>query len=78
MNHESDMTHDSDLGALLPETLSDEAAFALVEALYAMVGALEGIYFAQIRRHVASLDRSAQPDLFDDLTDHSENDPPPF
>jgi hypothetical protein len=78
MNHESDMTHDSDLGALLPETLSDEAAFALVEALYAMVGALEGIYFAQIRRHVASLDRSVQPDLFDNLGDHSENDPLPF
>ena len=49
----------------VPETLSDEAAFALVEALYAMVGALESIYFVQIRRHVASLDRSAQPDLFD-------------
>lgn len=65
MNHESDLSQESDLRALLPETLSDEAAFALVEALYAMVGALEGIYFAQIRRHVASLHRCAQPDLFD-------------
>jgi hypothetical protein len=78
MNHESEMSQESDLRALLPETLSDEAAFALVEALYAMVSALEGIYFAQIRRHVASLDRSAQPHLFDDLGDHSENDPLPF
>jgi len=59
------MSCESDLRALLPETLSDEAAFSLVEALYAMAGALEGIYFAQIRRHLASLDRSVQPDLFD-------------
>lgn len=59
------MNHESDMRALLPETLSDEAAFALVEALHAMVGALEGIYYAQIRRHVASLDRCAQPDPFD-------------
>ncbi len=78
MNHESDKSHESDLRALLPETLSDEAAFALVEAIYAMVGALESIYFAQIRRHVASLDRSAQPDLFGDLGDHPENNPLPF
>jgi len=65
MNPESDRSLESDLRAWLPETLSDEAAFALVEALYAMVGALEGIYYTQIRRHVARLDRSAQPDLFD-------------
>ena len=78
MNHESDMSLESDLRALLPETLSDEAAFVLVEALYAMVGALEGIYFVQIRRYVASLDRSAQPDLFDDLAHHPDNDTPPF
>ncbi len=72
------MSCESDLRALLPQTLSDEAAFSLVEALYAMAGALEGIYFAQIRRHVASFDRSAQPDLFDDLSEHPENDPLPF
>ena len=78
MNHQTDMNQESDLRALLPETLSDEAAFALVEALYAMVGALEGIYFVQIRRHVASLDRSAQLDLFDDLADQRENGPLPF
>ena len=78
MNHESDMSQESDLRALLPETLSDEAAFTLVEALYVMLGALEGIYFAQIRRHAASLDRPAQPDLFDDLRDHRVNDPLPF
>ena len=72
------MSCESDLRTLLPETLSDEAAFSLVEALYAMAGALEGIYFAQIRRHLVGLDRSAQPDLFDELTDHPENDPPPF
>jgi hypothetical protein len=78
MNHDSDMSHESDLRALLPETLSGEAAFALVEALYATVGALEGIYFVQIRRHVASLDRSAQSDLFDNLADHPGNDPLPF
>jgi hypothetical protein len=78
MSHDSDMSHESDLRALLPETLSDEAAFALVEALYAPVGALESIYFVQIRRHVASLDRSAHPDLFDDLSDHPENDPLSF
>lgn len=47
MNHDSDMSHESDLRALLPETLSDEAAFALVEALYATVGALESIYRSQ-------------------------------
>jgi hypothetical protein len=72
------MSCESDLRALLPQTLSDEAAFALVEALYAVAGALEGIYFAQIRRHVTSLDRSAQPDLFDDFIDHPENDQLPF
>jgi hypothetical protein len=33
MNHESDMSLESDLRVLLPETLSDEAAFAFVEAL---------------------------------------------
>jgi hypothetical protein len=59
------MNPESDLRALLPQTLSDEAAFALVEALYAVAGALEGIYFAQIGRHAARLDRCAQPDLFD-------------
>lgn len=71
------MNGESDLRTLLPETLSDEAAFCLVEALYAMAGALENIYFAQIRRHTASLDRSAQPDLFDEHIEHSD-DPPPF
>ena len=65
MNHESDSSQESDLRALLPERLSDEAACALVEALYAMVGALESIYFVPIRRHVARLDRCAQPDLFE-------------
>jgi len=72
------MSCESDLRALLPQTLSDEAAFCLVEALYAVAGALEGIYFAQITRHTASLDHSTQPDLFDDLRDHPENDPLPF
>ena len=72
------MSCESDLRVLLPETLSDEAAFALVETLYATVGALESIYFVQIRRHVARLDRSAQPNLFDDLADHPENDSLPF
>ncbi len=72
------MSCESDLGDLLPETLSDEAAFALVEALYAMAGALEGIYFVQIRRYVASLDRSAQPDMFDDIGHHPDNDALPF
>jgi len=72
------MNGESDLRTLLPETLSDEAAFSLVEALYAMAGALENIYFAQIRRHTASLDRSAQPDLFDELSDHPDHDTLPF
>ena len=72
------MSCESDLRALLPQTLSDEAAFSLVEALYAMAGALEGIYFAQIRSHAASLDRPPQPDLFDDLRDHRVNDPQPI
>ena len=72
------MSCESDLRALLPQTLSDEAAFVLVEALYAMAGALEGIYFAQITRHAARLDRSAAPDLFDDFIDHPENDQLPF
>lgn len=70
MSCHNDTSQESDLRALLPETLPDEAAFALVEALYAMVSALESIYFVQIRRHVARLDRSAQPDLFDDLADY--------
>ena len=72
------MSCESDLRDLLPETLSDEAAFALVEALYAVAGALEGLYFAQITRHTESLDHSTQPDLFDDFPDHLENDPLPF
>jgi hypothetical protein len=72
------MSCESDLRDLLPETLSDEAACALVEALYAIAGALDGIYFAQIRRHAASLDRSAQPDLFDDIGRYPDNDALPF
>jgi hypothetical protein len=65
MNHESDRSRESDLRALLPETLSDEAAVALVEALHAMTEALEAIYFAQITRHASRLDRSVQLELFD-------------
>ena len=72
------MSCESDLRDLLPAMLSDEAAFALVEALYAMAGALEGIYFAQITRHAARLDRSAQPDLFGDIGHHPDNDALPF
>ena len=40
------MNGESDLRTLLPETLSDEEAFCLIEALYAMAGALENTTFA--------------------------------
>ena len=72
------MSCESDLRALLPQTLSDEAAFSLVEAIYTIAGELEGIYFAQIRRYAASLDHSARPDLFDDIGHHPDNDALPF
>jgi len=72
------MSPESDLRHLLPQTLSDEAAFALVDALFTIASALDTIYLGQIRRHAASLDRSAQPDLFDDFKDHADNDSLPF
>ncbi len=70
---------DSDLRTLLPDTLSDESVFWLIESLYAMAGALENIYFAQITRHAKSLNHSDdQLDLFDDAQCKSEPFDPSF
>ncbi len=46
------------------EPISDESAFALSEALHWLALACETQYFAQIRRHMATLDeaRPLDPD----------------
>jgi hypothetical protein len=49
---------------VLPELLSDEAAFALSEALHWLVLVCDEKYFGQIRRHMATLneDRLVDPE----------------
>ncbi len=42
----------------LPENLSDEAAFALSETLHWLAMACDEKYYAQIRRHMVTLDTS--------------------
>ncbi|MEA3300101.1 MAG: hypothetical protein U9R22_07735 [Pseudomonadota bacterium] len=47
---------------VLPEFLSDEAAFALSETLHWLALACEEKYFAQIRRHMATLNETGPVD----------------
>ena len=44
-----------------PESISDETAFALSETLHWLALVCDEKYFAQIRRHMATLDE-ARPD----------------
>lgn len=46
------------LHKLLPDPLSDETAFHLVEFLAQLTATLESQYFAQMRRHVEQMDRN--------------------
>ena len=48
--------------APFPEQLSDEAAFALSEMLHWLALTCEERYFAQIRRHMAAMNRSEPVD----------------
>lgn len=66
------------LRKLLPETLSDEAAFNLVEFLGQLTSTLESHYFAQMRRYVERMDSQAlRVDRgFDDA--EKEDGKPPF
>jgi hypothetical protein len=43
---------------VFPEFISDEAAFALSETLHWLAMACEEKYFAQIRRHMATLNEA--------------------
>lgn len=47
------------LHKLLPDTLSDEAAFNLVEFFSQLALTLESHYFAQMRRHVEQMEHQA-------------------
>ncbi len=44
------------------ETISDETAFALSEALHWLALICDDKYFAQIRRHMATLDKASSVD----------------
>ncbi len=44
------------------ETISDETAFALSEALHWLALICDDKYFAQIRRHMATLDKASPVD----------------
>jgi len=59
----------------LPTELSDEAAATLVEFLHELTAAIEGHYFAQLRRYYHQ-NRPAQPDL--DPCNPGPSDEPPF
>ena len=54
------MTHDM---TPFPENLSDEAAFVLSETLHWLAMTCEEKYFAQIRRHAATLNQPKYIDL---------------
>jgi len=61
------------LDALLPESMSDEAAYTLVHFLANLTSTLEAIYYAQMQRHHKQLEDEfygAMPDYF--------NEDPPF
>ena len=45
-----------------PESISDEAAFALCEALHWLALACDEKYFGQIRRHMATLNEAGPVD----------------
>jgi hypothetical protein len=44
-----------DLNALLPEEISDEAAYVLVNIFIELTSALESNYFTHMRQHVNDL-----------------------
>lgn len=66
------------LRKLLPETLSDEAAFNLVEFMDQLTSTLASHYFAQIRRYVEQMNREALriDQGYDDI--EREEGTPPF
>ncbi len=52
----------NDAASPFPEGMSDEAAFALSEALHWLALICDDKYFAQIRRHMATLDKASPVD----------------
>jgi hypothetical protein len=43
---------------VIPEPISDEAAFALSELLHALAVACDDAYYGQIRRYLGTLDKA--------------------
>ena len=64
------------LRKLLPESLSDEAAFNLVEFLVQLTATLESHYFAQMRRHAEWMNREALRVDWDHNDIEQEGKPP--
>ena len=61
-----------DIRNFLPEELSDESAYHLVNFFMYLSLELESYYFAQIRRYVS--DNMSKPDLPDSLQNQFEDD----
>lgn len=66
------------LRKLLPESLSDETAFSLVEFLSQLAATLESHYFVHMRRHMEQMNRqNLRVDQgYDDI--EQEDGKPPF
>lgn len=60
------------LDALLPESMSDEAAYHLVNFIGDLARTLECIYHTQIRRH----DRKVELEFYYSMSDVIMGDPP--
>lgn len=60
------------LDALLPESMSDEAAYNLVHFLGDLTRTLECIYHAQIQRH----HRKVESEFYYSMADGISEDPP--
>ena len=60
---------------LLPQNLSDEAAYELHEFLQTLTTEFENLYAAQIRRYLMP-ECPDQPDLFENPCPENDDDPP--
>lgn len=60
------------LDALLPESMSDEAAYHLVNFIGDLARTLECIYHTQLRRH----DRKIETEFYYSMTGVVKEDPP--
>lgn len=64
--------HDLCLGALLPESMSDEAAYKLVNFLGDLTRTLECTYYVQIQRH----HRKVESEFYYSMSDVIKEEPP--